>query len=144
MLAFIGGLFAGIFGILPFSKKSEYILEFDKIEGTNTPKQESTQANVVAASTKTETKPQPAQPASSENLKEAKAELTDAKKEAKSTTPQKAIPQPVETNDTTSQKPEELVSFASRPLTPITTAKRRPGRSIKSFSDLTKGMNLPR
>ncbi|MCL2931696.1 MAG: hypothetical protein MGG11_05225 [Trichodesmium sp. MAG_R03] len=141
MLAFIGGLFAGIFGIFPFSKKSEYILEFDKIEGTNTPKQESTQATVVAASTKAETQPQPA---NSDNLKEAKAELTAAKKEALSTTPQQATPQPAETNDTTSQKLEELVSFASRPLTPITTAKRRPGLSMKSFSDLTKGMNLPR
>ena len=29
MLAFIGGLFAGIFGIFPFGKKSEYLLEFD-------------------------------------------------------------------------------------------------------------------
>ena len=139
MLAFIGGLFAGIFGIFSLGKKSEYLLEFDKIEETITPKQESTIATVVEASTKTETKP-----ASSENSKEAKAKLTAAKKEAKSTTPQKATPQPTETNDTTSQKPEELVSFASRPLTPIITAKRRPGRSMKSFSDLTKGMNLPR
>ena len=78
MLAFTGGLFAGIFGIFPFSKKSEYLLEFQETKETNTPKEESTQTTVAAAPTETETPSD-----SSETPKEAKPEIAAATKEEK-------------------------------------------------------------
>ncbi len=164
MLAFIGGLFAGILGIFPFGKKSEYILEFDAPKGDSAPKQESTQATVAAPEpTKTEAKP-----ASSETPKEAKAQLSaakkaekiasaEAKKEAqaakkakkvekqKSTVPQVAAPQPPITNSTTSQEPKEVVLFAPNFLMSKPTAKRRrPGQNMSMFRGMAKSMNLPR
>ncbi len=165
MLAFIGGLFAGIFGIFPFGKKSDYLLEFDDAKGNSASKQESTQASVAApAPTKTETKP-----ASSETPKETKAKLSAAKKaekiaaaeaakkEAKAakkaekveaqqpTAPQVAAPQPLITNGATSQKAEEVVLFAPNFLMPKPTAKRRrPGPSMGMFRGIAKSMNLPR
>ena len=148
MLAFIGGLFAGIFGIFPFGKKSEYLLEFDKTKKTSTPKQESTQPKVATpapAPTKTEAKP-----ASSETPKEAKAKLSAAKKAEKveaqqPTAPQVAAPQPPITNGTAPQKPEEVVLFAPNFLMPKPTAKRRrPGPNMGIFRGMAKSMNLPR
>ncbi|MEM1172007.1 MAG: hypothetical protein AAGJ08_23735 [Cyanobacteria bacterium P01_H01_bin.35] len=161
MLAFIGGLFAGIFGIFPFGKKSEYLLEFDDTKGKSAPKQESTQATVTApASTKTETKP-----ATSETPKETKAKLSaakkaekiaaaEAKKEAKaakkaekqqSTVSQVPAPQPAITNSTTSEEPKEVVLFAPNFLMPTPTAKRRrPGANMTMFRGMAKSMNLPR
>ncbi|MGD1715078.1 hypothetical protein [Dapis sp. BLCC M172] len=164
MLAFIGGLFAGIFGIFPFGKKSEYLLEFDAPKEDSAPKQESTQATVtVPESTTTETKP-----ASSETPKEAKAKLsaakkaekvaaTEAKKEAQaakkaekvekqqSTVPQVPAPQPAITNFTTPQEPKEVVLFAPNFLMPKPTAKRRrPGANMSMFRSIAKSMNLPR
>ncbi|MGD1804883.1 hypothetical protein ACP6PL_05510 [Dapis sp. BLCC M126] len=165
MLAFIGGLFAGIFGIFPFGKKSEYLLEFDDAKGKTAPKQESTQATVATpAPTKTETKP-----ASSETPKEAKAKLSAAKKAEKvaaaeavkketkdakkpekvetqqSTIPQLSASQPPITNFVTSQQPKEVVLFAPNFLMPKPTAKRRrPGPNMGMFSAMAKSMNLPR
>ncbi|NES05705.1 MAG: hypothetical protein F6K22_24565 [Okeania sp. SIO2F4] len=164
MLAFIGGLFAGIFGIFPFGKKSDYLLEFDDAKGNSAPKEESTQASVAApAPTKTETKP-----ASSETPKQTKAKLSaakkaekiaaaEAKKEAKAakkaekveaqqpTAPQVAAPQPPITNFTVSQKAEEVVLFAPNFLMPKPTAKRRrPGPNMSMFRSMAKSMNLPR
>ncbi len=153
MLAFIGGLFAGVFGILGnlFGKKSEYLLEFDDAKGTSTPKQESTQATVTAPEpTKTEAKP-----AVSETPKAAKAKLSAAKNAAKKaekveakqpTAPQVvAAPQPPITNTKVSKKPEELVLFAPNFLMPKPTAKRRrPGANMGMFRGMAKNMNLPR
>lgn len=164
MLAFIGGLFAGIFGIFPFGKKSEYLLEFDNADKTSTPKQESTQASVAAEPTTTET-----EPASYETPKEAKAEPTNTQQTEKmagapavekeikapektnkvelqkSTTPQVVIPEATITNDTTSQKlKEEVVLFATEFLMPQPTPKRVPGPSMSMFIDITKSMDLPR
>ncbi len=157
MLAFIGGLFAGIFGIFPFGKKSEYLLEFDDAKGDSAPKQESTQATVaVPEPTKTEAKPP-----SSETPKEAKATLSAAKKAEKNaaveakkaekvekqqpTVPQVAPPQPPITNVMASQKPEEVVLFAPNFLMPKPTAKRRrPGQNMSMFRGMSKSMNLPR
>ncbi len=157
MLAFIGGLFAGIFGIFPFGKKSEYLLEFDDAKGDTAPKQESTQATVAAPEpTKIEAKPP-----SYETPKEAKAKLSAAKKAEKNaaveakkaekvekqqpTVPQVAPPQPPITNVMASQKPEEVVLFSPNFLMPKPTAKRRrPGQNMSMFRGMSKSMNLPR
>ncbi|GGA19597.1 hypothetical protein [Okeania sp. KiyG1] len=149
MLAFIGGLFAGVFGVLGnlLGKKSNYLLEFDDAKDTNEPKQESTQASVAAPepTTKKETKP-----ASPETPKIAKAKLSEAKKiakkaEAENGTPAVATPQPPVTNIKVSQEPEELVLFAPNFLMPKPTAKRRrPGPSMGMFRGMAKDLNLPR
>ncbi|MGK7922076.1 MAG: hypothetical protein AB4080_18935 [Trichodesmium sp.] len=144
MLAFIGGLFAGIFGIFPFGKKSEYLLEFDDAKGDSAPKQESTQATVTAPAptTTTETKP-----ASSETPKEAKAKLAAAKKAQaeEPTAPKVVAPQPTVTNVQVAEKPEELVLFAPNFLMPKPTTRRRlAGANMAMFLGIAKGMNLPR
>ena len=148
---FIGALFAGIFGIFPFGKKSEYILEFDQTEETSTPKPESTPATVAAPEpTKTETKP-----ASSETPKEAKAKVSNAKKAKKVETQESKVsqapapaPQLEIINVMTSQKKEEkkeVVLFSPNFLMPKPTAKRRrPGSSMGMFRGIAKDMNLPR
>ncbi|MEB3339314.1 hypothetical protein [Okeania sp.] len=146
---FIGGLFAGIFGILPFGKKSEYLLEFDKTEKTSTPKAESTPATVATpAPTKTET-----EPASSETPKEAKPKVSSAKKAQKVKTQQSKVsqapaPQVDIINVINPQKKEEkkeVVLFAPNFLMPKPTAKRRrPGPSMGMFRGIAKDMNLPR
>ncbi|NES74768.1 MULTISPECIES: hypothetical protein [Okeania] len=149
MLAFIGGLFAGVFGILGnlLGKKSDYLLEFKDDQGTNESKEESTQGSVAAPepTTKKETKP-----ASPEIPKIAKAKLSEAKKNAKKAeaengTPTVATPQPPVTNVKVSQEPEELVLFAPNFLMPKPTAKRRrPGPSMGMFRGMAKDLNLPR
>ena len=164
MLAFTGGLFAGIFGIFPFSKKSEYLLVFQETKETNTPKEESTQTTVAEAPTETE-----APSDSSEAPKEAKPEIaaatkeeknpaakavtkeTQAAKEAekvelqKSTTPQVVTPETPITNGTTSQKQEEVVLFSPNLLMlQLPTKRRRPGPSMSMFLNIAKGMNLSR
>ena len=147
MLAFIGGLFAGVFGILGnlLGKKSDYLLEFED-KKTNAPKQESTPAKVAAPeATKTETKS-----ASSETPKEVKAKLSKAKKAKKAkteepTVPKVAAPQPPVTNTKVSEKPEELVLFAPNFLMPKPTAKRRrAGANMSMFRSMAKDLNLPR
>ena len=148
MLAFIGGLFAGVFGILGnlLGKKSDYLLEFEDKE-SNTPKQESTTVTAPAPeTTKTETP------------KEAKAKLSKAKKSASSETPKAAkakkeeptapkvaAPQPPVTNTKVSEKPAELVLFAPNYLMPKpTTKRRRAGANMAMFRGMAKDMNLPR
>jgi len=154
-----GGLFAGILGIFPIGKKSEYLLEFDNTKETNIPQESTPATDSAPAPTETETKP-----ANSETPKEAKAKISaakkaekiaaaEAKKEAKaakkaktqqSTAPQEAPQLPI-TNGTTSQKPEEVVLFAPNFLMPKPTAKRRrPGPNMSMFRGMAKSMNLPR
>lgn len=137
MLAFIGGLFAGVFGILGniFSKKSDYLLEFDDAKGTSAPKQEAA---------KTE-----AEPASVETPKAAKAKLSAAKKSEKvgqqpqPTAPKVAAPQPPVPKVKVPEKPEQLVLFAPNFLMPQPTARRRtPGPSMSMFRSMAKDMNL--
>ncbi|NEQ78439.1 MAG: hypothetical protein F6K23_38890 [Okeania sp. SIO2C9] len=154
MLAFIGGLFAGVFGILGnlLGKKSDYLLEFEDAKGTNEPKQESTQGSVAAPepTTKKETKPASPETPKPETPKIAKAKLSEAKKiakkaEAENGTSTVATPQPPVTNIQVSQEPEELVLFAPNFLMPKPTAKRRrPGPSMGMFRGMAKDLNLPR
>lgn len=154
MLAFIGGLFAGVFGILGnlLGKKSDYLLEFDDAKGTNEPKQESTQVSVAApeATTEKETKPASPETPKPETPKMAKAKLSKAKKiaekaEAEKVTPAVTTPQTPVTNIKVSQEPEELVLFAPNFLMPKPTARRRrPGPSMGMFRGIAKDLNLPR
>ncbi len=144
MLAFIGGLFAGIFGIQGSlrRKKSDYILEFDEPQGTTNLKQESTPATVTAKeSTNTEAKP-----AIYETPKAAQAKIYAAKKTKKVESQEPTVlPKPSLTNGKVSQKPEELVLFAPNFLMPKpTTKRRRPGLSMTMFRSMAKDMNLPR
>ncbi|NEQ38387.1 MAG: hypothetical protein F6K40_19800 [Okeania sp. SIO3I5] len=158
-----GGLFAGIFAIFPFGKKSEYLLEFDNTKETNTPQESTPATDSAPAPTETETKS-----ASPETPKEAKAKISAAKKAEKiaaakakkeaeavkkaekveiqqSTVPTEAAAQLPRTNGTTSQKPEQVVLFAPNFLMPKPTPKRRrPGPSMSMFRGMAKDMNLPR
>ncbi|NEP08181.1 MAG: hypothetical protein F6K18_02660 [Okeania sp. SIO2C2] len=143
MLAFIGGLFAGVFGILGnlLGKKSDYLLEFKDDQGTNESKEESTQGSVAAPepTTKKETKPASPEIPKPETPKIAK------KAEAENGTPAVATPQPPVTNVKVSQEPEELLLFAPNFLMPKPTAKRRrPGPSMDMFRGMAKDLNLPR
>lgn len=141
MLAFIGGLFAGVFGILGnlLGKKSEYILEFEDAKGTGAPKQESAKTPEASTATKTEAKPAP------ETAKAAKSKAAKKSQRAKlqePAPPKVAAPQPPITNGKISQKPEELVLFAPNFLMPKPTAKRRrPGPSMIMFRNMAQDMN---
>lgn len=153
MLAFIGGLFAGVFGILGnlLGKKSDYLLEFKDAQDTNEPKEESTQGSVAAPepTTKKETKSASPETPKPETPKVAKAKMSEAKKIAKKakaedSPPAVAAPQPPVTDIKVSQKPEELVLFAPNFLMPKPTAKRRrPGPSMGMFRGMAKDLNLP-
>lgn len=156
MLAFIGGLFAGVFGILgnPFKKKSDYLLEFDDAKGTDAPKQEPAKTEEAPKAAKIEAKlaeeapkaaKTEAKPAK-ETAKAAKAKAAKKSQRAKleePAPPKVAAPQPPVTNVNVSQKPEEVVLFAPNFLMPKPTAKRRrPGPSMSMFRSMAQDMNL--
>ncbi|MGB3514290.1 MAG: hypothetical protein WBA93_34785 [Microcoleaceae cyanobacterium] len=140
MLAFIGGLFAGVFGILGnlLGKKSDYLLEFDDAKGTDAPKQEPAKTEGAPKAAKTEAKP------ATETAKAAKAAKKSQRAKLEEPAPPKvAAPQPPVTNVNISQKPEEVVLFAPNFLMPKPTAKRRrPGPSMSMFRSMAQDMNL--
>ena len=145
MSIFIGGLFAGVFGILsnPFGKKSEYILEFDDAKSIDAPKQELAKTEEVAVA-----KPVSDTPKAKETPKAAKAKAAQKSQKVKlekPALPKVATPQPPIPNNNISQKQEEVVLFAPNFLMPKPTAKRRrPGASMSMFRGMAKDMNLPR
>ena len=148
MLAFIGGLFAGVFGILGnlLGKKSEYVLEFEDAKGTGVPKEKPAQTEKAPEAAKEAAKTGAKPTAETAKAAKAKAAKKSQKKELEKPAPPKvATPQPPITNGKITQKPEKVVLFAPNFLMPKPTAKRRrPGPNMSEFMNMAKDMNLRR
>ncbi|MGL5509629.1 MAG: hypothetical protein ACRC2J_14715 [Microcoleaceae cyanobacterium] len=134
-MGFIGGLFAGLFGIFGnlFGKKEEFFLDLDNAKGEG--------KTETAPAKKAEVKVAPAS-APATIPAETKAKKTEPKKEAapKAKKVEKAAPA---TTPVAKAKP------ATTPVVPAnvianTAPRRRPGPSLNQFKDMARQMNVRR
>lgn len=126
-MGFIGGLFAGLFGIFGnlFGKKEEFFLDLDDAKGEG--------KTETAPAKQAEVKVAPAA---------APAQKTEAKKEAapKAKKVEKAVP---------AVTPVAKAKPATTPVVPTnviasTAPRRRPGPSLNQFKDMARQMNVRR